>query len=113
MQNQQYAANFKALVKVCKEKNIAIQAIKTIARGPKKENTEDKFSTWYEPLCTQSEVDVSLHWAMGNEDIFINSAADINLLPRILDAATRFTVPPSEKEMKLAVGEMGITPLFV
>ncbi|MBN2440781.1 MAG: aldo/keto reductase [Spirochaetales bacterium] len=112
MQNKSYASDFDALVTVCKEKNIAIQGIKTIARGPKGENEKDQFHTWYKPLDKQSEIDMALHWAMGNEDIFINSVADVNILPLVLDAATRFTTKTPDEKMKRASREMGLTPLF-
>ena len=44
--------------------------------------------------------------------LFINTAGDLTLLPRILDAARRFERRPSDEEMAKMVGEARITSLF-
>ena len=48
MQNPQYAADFEALHKMCQEQNVAMQAIKSIARGPWGDKTQNR-ACWYEP----------------------------------------------------------------
>lgn len=49
MQNPQYRADFEAVVKICGERNVAVQTIKSIARGPWGAGGK-KRETWYEPL---------------------------------------------------------------
>jgi hypothetical protein len=36
----------------------------------------------------------------------------MRLLPKVLDAASRFEVPPSEAEMAAAAAELAIRPIF-
>jgi hypothetical protein len=54
-----------------------------------------------------------VHWVLGRPGIFLNTAGDIHLLPRVLDAASRFRAAPSEAEMEEMVASRGMTPLFV
>ncbi len=112
MQNPQYAADFEKLMSVCKERNVAVQTIKTIARGPWDDKPQTR-NTWYEPLEDQAEIDRAVHWALSRPGVFLNTAADIELLPKVLDAASRFESRPSEEAMAHQVEALEITPLFV
>jgi aryl-alcohol dehydrogenase-like predicted oxidoreductase len=112
MKNPQYAADFNALMKVCQERQVAVQTIKSIAKGEWGKKTHTR-TVWYEPLEDQASVDKAVHWVLGWSDVFLNTAGDVNLLSKVLDAATRFKVPPSDQEMLQLVKERGIRPLFV
>jgi len=107
-----YAENFEALAATCAERNVAIQTIKSIARAPWR-GRERTASTWYEPMTEQRDIDLALWWAMGRPGIFLNSAGDVDLLPRFLDAASRFESRPSEAEMDELVKRARPEPLFV
>ncbi|HEY8812617.1 MAG TPA: aldo/keto reductase, partial [Candidatus Dormibacteraeota bacterium] len=82
-----YAENFDALAATCAEREVAIQTIKSIARGPWL-GRERTAATWYEPLTEQRDIDLALWWAMGRPGVFLNSTGDVDLLPRFLDAAS-------------------------
>ena len=96
IKNEKYSDDFEALVKLCQERNVAVQTIKGITRGPWA-TTERTRSTWYQPLEDQADIDVAVHWVIGRPGIFLNTAGDIHLLPRVLDAASRFTQRPSDE----------------
>ncbi len=110
-QNPQYAADFDALLAVCRERNVAVQTIKGVTRGPWGDHPHTR-NTWYEPLEDQAEIDRAVHWILGHPGLFLNTAGDIHILPRVLDAASRFQTMPSDQEMQAQVAEMGMTPLF-
>lgn len=112
MQNPQYAADFDALVAMCQERNVAVQTIKSIARGPWGEKTKTR-NTWYEPLEEQADIDQAVHWVMSRPGIFVNTVGDIHVLPRVLDAAKRFRSAPPEEEMEGQVTALEMEPLFV
>jgi aryl-alcohol dehydrogenase-like predicted oxidoreductase len=112
LQNEEYRKGFKKLASICKEKNIALQAIKTIAKGPKQENTQAEYATWYEPLTKPEDITVAIHWALSNDQIFINTAGDIYLLPHVLKAFSNFDRKVSDGEMKDFVNKKGVRPLF-
>ena len=107
-----YAENFEALAATCAEREVAVQTIKSIARAPWR-GRERTTSTWYEPMTEQRDIDLALWWAMGRPGIFLNSPGDVGLLPRFLDAASRFTARPSEAEMDELVARAHPQPLFV
>ena len=90
MRNPDYATDFNRLLKVARERNVAVQAIKSIQRGPWGAHEKHTCSTWYAPLEDQAAIDLAVHWVLANPNVFLNTAADIDLLPRVLDAASRF-----------------------
>jgi hypothetical protein len=49
---------------------------------------------------------------MGIPDVFINTAGDLALLPRILDAASRFAERPSSETMQAMLTGTRLTSLF-
>ncbi len=112
MQNPKYAADFEALSKVCAERGIAMQTIKGITLGPWNEK-EHTHGTWYEPLVEQAEIDRAVHWVLGRPGIFLNTAGDLTLLPKILDAAARHASRPGDADMRELVRQRGMAPLFV
>lgn len=112
MQNAQYAADLEALSKVCVEHGIAMQTIKGITLGPWNEK-EHTHGTWYEPLAEQGDIDRAVHWVLGRPGVFLNTAGDLTLLPKIFDAASRFTSGVPNEAMRELVAKRDMAPLFV
>jgi predicted aldo/keto reductase-like oxidoreductase len=112
MQNPKYAADFERLLAICQERDVAVQTIKGITAAPWGERTPTT-TTWYEPLEEQSEIDLAVHWVLGRPGIFLNTAADLTLLPKILDAAERFVERPSDDAMRRLVEQRQMEPMFV
>jgi aryl-alcohol dehydrogenase-like predicted oxidoreductase len=112
MQNPYYAENFNALVATCQQRNVAVQTIKSIAYRPWQGRTKTH-STWYEPLEDQQDIDRAVHWVLSRPGIFLNTVGDITLLPKVLDAASRFQSAPSDVEMQDLVARLHVEPLFV
>ena len=112
MQNPQYAADFEALMRVCAERDIAVQTIKSIALRPWDGRTPTR-STWYEPLEDQIDIDRAVHWVLQRPGIFLNTVGDINLLPKVLDAVSHFEPLPSTEPLSEDLERLAMTPLFV
>jgi aryl-alcohol dehydrogenase-like predicted oxidoreductase len=112
MQNAQYAADFESLLDVCRERDVAVQTIKSIARGEWGKRTHTR-TVWYEPLEDQVAIDRAVQWVLGWPGVFLNTAGDVNLLPKVLDAAARFKAASSDEAMQELVREREIEPLFV
>ena len=113
MLNAEYAAGFEKLASMCAERDVPIQTIKAVARRLRRDESK-AYSTWYEPLQSQADIDLAVHWVLARPDAFLNSAGDVSIAPRIFDAAERFDpkTAPSEEEMHRFVAEVGLEPVF-
>lgn len=111
MQNPQYAADFAALLAVCRERKVAVQTIKSITRGPWGNKPHSR-ATWYEPLEDQDEIDTAVHYVLNHPDFFLNTVGDIHLLPKVLDAASRFQ-PTEQAAVEKELAQLDMEPLFV
>lgn len=112
MQNEVYRAGFEELVGQCREAKRAVQTIKSITRRPYMGDGRSH-ATWYEPLTDQESIDKAVHWVLGNEDVFLNTAGDIGLLPLVLEAGHRFVERTPEGVMAAMMAEAEMAPLFV
>jgi aryl-alcohol dehydrogenase-like predicted oxidoreductase len=111
MRDESYAADFEALAAMCKKRGTALQTIKGISLAPWN-GREQTAATWYEPLREQSDIDLAVHWVLGNGDVFLNSVGDVSILPLVLDAAARFEARPSADEMNDLLVRAELVPLF-
>src|ERR1051326_1124102 len=112
MQKPYYAENFNALLSTCQERNAAVQTIKSIAYRPWMDRKHTR-STWYAPLEDQKDIDMAVHWVLKQPGIFLNTVGEIELLPKVLDAASRFQAGPTDEEMEAMVTRLNMEPLFV
>jgi aryl-alcohol dehydrogenase-like predicted oxidoreductase len=110
--NTAYLADFDALADVCRQRDVAMQTIKSITRAPWGDR-EQTAATWYEPLRDQGAIDTAVSWVLGREGVFLNTVGDIHILPRVLDAAERFDGRPSDESMTELESAFGLEPLFV
>jgi aryl-alcohol dehydrogenase-like predicted oxidoreductase len=107
MQDDRYARTFEQLAVLCAERNVALQTIKSLARAPW-EGREHTAATWYEPLTDQADIDLAVHWVLGNPQAFLITTGDVDVLPKLLDAAARYESRPSED----AMAALAVSPLF-
>src|SRR5262249_17175112 len=109
--SERYRRTFEEVERICRERNVAVQIIKSIARGPWA--TSDRtHTTWYQPLEEQTDIDRAVHWVLGLPGVFLNTVGDLTLLPKVLDAANRFERRPDDAEMASMVDSQRITSLF-
>jgi predicted aldo/keto reductase-like oxidoreductase len=112
VQNAQYRRDIRALLSTCRSRGVAVQTIKAIVRGPWTQRPPGA-PTWYEPLTEQADIDLAVHWLLSHRSVFLNTAGDTQLMPRILNAASRFHTAPADSEMRALVTRLGMTSLFV
>lgn len=111
MQSPQYASETEKLLSVCSKRQVAVQTIKSLAAGPWGKHKQTR-ATWYQPLENQEDIDLAVHWVLSRAQLFLNTVGDINLLPKVLDAAARFKSGPSDQEMQKMFERTGMQPLF-
>ena len=54
-----------------------------------------------------------MSWVLGRDGVFLNTVGDIHILPKVIDAAERFTQRPSDEQMGELETAFGLEPLFV
>jgi aryl-alcohol dehydrogenase-like predicted oxidoreductase len=111
MQKPNYATDFNNLVSYCDRHNIAVQTIKSIARGYWGTKPRSHV-TWYEPLIDEESIIRSVHWVLGIAGIFLITVGDMQELPEFLAAVAGFQSPPPNQVMNGLVEKMGIEPIF-
>jgi predicted aldo/keto reductase-like oxidoreductase len=112
MQNPYYAENFNALDETCRERQVAVQTIKSIAVRHWSGRPQTR-STWYEPLEEQDDIDLAVWWALSRPGVFLNSVGDVGLLPKVLSAASRLAGAPDDATMSALAERTSAAPLFV
>lgn len=110
--NEEYRSDFNQLNEVCRERGVAVQTIKGVTRGPWGETPQSR-NTWYQPFENQADINRAVHWVLGQDGLFLNSAGDPDLLPRLLAAGSTFRRAPHDDEMEDLMASAQMAPLFV
>lgn len=111
LQNEYYASHFHSLLSYCKEKNVAFQTIKSIARGLWGDK-QRSHATWYDPVTDDESISRMVRWVLSNPDIFLITAGDMQLLPKVLAAAADHGAPLKDEEMTAVIQQEEMVPLF-
>jgi len=109
----EYAAGFEALVAMCRERGVAVQTIKSVARRRWREDDAQRRFSWYEPLKEPAAIRRAVHFVLSRSELFLNSSSDATLLPLILDAAAERSSAPSRPELEADVSRYAMQSLFV
>jgi aryl-alcohol dehydrogenase-like predicted oxidoreductase len=113
LQDAAYAADFEALLALCRERNVAVQTIKSVARRRWREGEAPTTSTWYAALEDPADLHRAVHFALARPGVFVNSASDLRLLWSMAEAAAGFVAEPAPDEMRRAEARLGVEPLFI
>jgi aryl-alcohol dehydrogenase-like predicted oxidoreductase len=117
MQSPEYASDFERLTKLCAERGVAVQTIKSIARRRWQEGDSSKRFSWYEPVKEPDTLRRVVHWVLSRPNIFLNTSSDATLLPLILQAASDFDENTAaaglEDSLKVDVAKLEMAPIFI
>ena len=111
-QHQTYAPDFFETWQICRERDIAVQTIKSIARGPWAAGAVKSYKTWYEPLMIEEDISQAIGWILSQQGLFLNSAGDVKLLPAFLRAASQNQQTPEDAEMEQLSQKMDLASIF-
>jgi aryl-alcohol dehydrogenase-like predicted oxidoreductase len=112
MDMPEYAAEFETLMALCRQRGVAVQTIKSVARRRWQDNPERRFS-WYEPLRDADAIRRAVHFVLGRPGIFLNSSSDATILRATLDAANQVAAVPPAADLRADIARFAIEPLFV
>jgi predicted aldo/keto reductase-like oxidoreductase len=106
-----YAAKWGKLVSLAVSRGMAVQTIKSIMRRPW--GDQKHFANcWYEPLTEPDDLAKAVHWILGDERLFLNTVGDVKMLPKVLEAASKFETRPSDEEMQEMMQRTGMANIF-
>ena len=110
--NGAYRDDVERLLATCAERSVAVQTIKSVARGRWPADTTERRLSWYEPLTDPEAIGRAVAFVLGRPGLFLNTSSDARLLPAVLAAAAERRTVPSDGEMDADRVAQGITPLF-
>ena len=103
--------DYEPVLKLAKEKNMGVIAMKAIARGPWPDEKKP-YNTWYQPFNTQKEIDEALWFTLSQDVTTAASSSDIRLATMTIDAAERFEPMSKEQQRELSSRFTSQKPLF-
>lgn len=113
LQDDGYRNDVDVLLGICEERNVAVQAIKSIARRRWAPDYEGRRFSWYEPLPAGEVLERAVGFLLGNRQLFLSSSSDLTLLRPTLEAAARAgSGVAADEDMARDAEEFGIRPLF-
>jgi aryl-alcohol dehydrogenase-like predicted oxidoreductase len=109
--NASYRADFDVLKRKCDDRGVAVQIIKSTARRPWAGRDRSN-GPWYQPLEKAEDIALAVDYALSFAPAFINTTADLDLLPLVLKAVATPGKRPSNAEMEAMVGLQEMQPIF-
>ncbi len=108
-----YRADVETLIEECMRRGVAMQTIKSVARGRWSAEVQRKFS-WYEPIGDPGALDRAARFVLSHQYLFLNTSSDARLLPALIAVANAENAPtrPTDDELAADRANQAITPLF-
>lgn len=99
-----YRRDFEALLEKVREDDVALRAIKPIARNLWRSSAEARYATWYEPLDDQRQVTAAVAFVLARPEVAgVCTAGDVRLLPLFIQAEReRTALSPDDVEAILS-----------
>jgi hypothetical protein len=101
----EYRRNAEQLLRVCRERDIGSMIIKSIAQRPWGERSKT-YTTWYEPFADFKTIQQGVNFALSQDVSGLCTAADVDILPKFLDACERYS-PMSVEEQEGLIARLG------
>jgi predicted aldo/keto reductase-like oxidoreductase len=105
--------DFRPLLKIAKEKDVGVIAIKSMLR--RRWVGEKKYRTWYEPIEDANEAEMALRFTLSQEGVTTYSLpCDVKLWPTVLEVAERYRkIDEKEQKEKIEYAQKHLfKPLF-
>lgn len=110
MQDRRYAADVAELLRTCRERNVAVQTIKSVACRPWPAGP--RLNTWYEPLAERADVARAVSWVLSEPQVFLITPGDLSILSTVLAAAAQPISRPEDSQMAAMASRLSMEPIF-
>lgn len=115
LQDTGYRDDVQRLRATCRERDVAVQTIKAVARRRWRDDDDSRRLAWYEPLRDEGAIDRAVRFVLAEPDLFLNTTSDATVLPLVLAAAARLDgeiVAPADAELAADAESLGMEPIF-
>ena len=109
----EFRHDFEELYATCRERGVAFQTIKSIARRRWSPDDDEPRHSWYRPIRDIPALQRAVRFVLSRPGAFLNTSSDTSLLRATLEAAATVERAPSDDAMRDDVQAFGIAPLFV
>jgi len=112
MASPKYRTDTEALIAECRRKDVGTMAIKTITKGPWKDDAQWA-ACWYEPFNEMETIQNGVNFALSHDVTGLCTVGDIHVLPKVLEACEKFTPLSNAAREKLIESGSSFDPRFV
>lgn len=112
LQHDEYRAAVERLLEVCAERQVAVQAIKAVARRRWDHEAHGPRFAWYEPLRPGPALDRAVAYVLAVPQLFLVTSSDATVLEATLAAASHPAVRPTDEELAADATTLDMAPLF-
>ena len=111
--DEHYRRDVEALLEVCSAQEVAVQTIKALARRRWIEpQPSDQRRSWYQPLQDRAAIERATNFVLSNEQLFLNSSSDYELLENTLEVASQPRSVPTDEQLAADIAAHEMAPLF-
>jgi aryl-alcohol dehydrogenase-like predicted oxidoreductase len=112
LQDDGYRSAVERLLEVCAERQVAVQAIKAVARRRWDHEAHGPRFAWYEPLRPGPALDRAVAFVLAHPQLFLVTSSDATVLQATLAAAGRPVVRPDDHDLHADAVALEMAPLF-
>jgi aryl-alcohol dehydrogenase-like predicted oxidoreductase len=88
--NADYRSSAEQLLQICQERNVGVQVIKSVAKGPWGDQ-QRRYDTWYEPYDLQEKIQQGVNFALSQPGVTgIPTAGDVKIMAMVVKAVENF-----------------------
>jgi aryl-alcohol dehydrogenase-like predicted oxidoreductase len=106
-----YRRNAEDLLRLCRERDVGVMIIKSVAKGPWGEQAK-VCNTWYQPFDEIGEIEPAVRFALSQDVTGLCTVGDMTILPLFLEACQRFAPMSAAEQEALIAKAAEYEPLF-
>ena len=111
-QIEEYRRDTDELIERCRERQVATQTIKSIARRRWPEPRPAERRSWYQTLEESAALSRAVRFVLSEPRLFVNSSSDYRLLSEVLAAADGNFEAPGSEELEADAESLDMAALF-
>lgn len=113
LEDADYQRDVGRLLEVCAERQVATQAIKSIARRRwLTDRSDEERLSWYEPLSERAAIADAVNYLLSRDQLFLVTSSDFRQLSATVEAAEEGSDAPARSELERDVADNQMKAIF-